>query len=132
MSLLPDFGDLFQLAKKSLTVEEQQKFMIVWEELLKAKERIHELENEVKDLEEKLRIKGNIQYEAPVCWLKKEETKEKDGPFCQQCWEANGVLIHLQENDQGFLCTNCKNFFLKKGARSTIRGTGARGNLPNY
>jgi DNA-binding transcriptional MerR regulator len=137
--VFPTFSELFQLAKKGFSIEEQQKFMAAWEELVSAKERIHELENEVKDLEEKLKIKSRIDYIAPAYWLKKEDTQENppplDGPFCQQCFDAHGLLIRLQDVDQMYLCMNCKNRFWKKrpdGSQSTIRGTGERKGWLNY
>jgi hypothetical protein len=64
----------------------------------------------IKDLSEKLKIKGQVSYEAPFYWLSDEG--KKDGPFCQKCYDTDQKLIRLQGQDNDIWhCFTCKNYF---------------------
>ena len=77
---------------------------------MEMQKRIADLENENKDLKEKLRIKEDLIYENNSYWINKEG--KKDGPFCSRCWDKNKDLIRIHRivgNDRK--CPECKNHF---------------------
>ncbi|NKE72375.1 hypothetical protein [Candidatus Manganitrophus noduliformans] len=66
-------------------------------------------DKKIKELEEAIEIKAKLKWEAPYYWL---VDKEKDGPFCQQCYDKDSELIHLQGNGEGYWnCKTCKNHY---------------------
>jgi len=56
-------------------------------------------------------VKETILYKAPSYWKKSGD--EKDGPFCQRCYDAEGKLIRLQEQSSTdrWFCHACKSYF---------------------
>ncbi len=57
-----------------------------------------------------IETKHNIKYEKPYYWL--GEGQERDGPFCQRCFDNGGKLIRLQDYENGYWdCKVCKNTY---------------------
>jgi hypothetical protein len=67
-----------------------------------------EKDEEIKRLKEALEIKQQVKYEKPYYWLC--EGDNKDGPYCQHCFDKEGKLIRLQSfNNNGYWrCMVCK------------------------
>lgn len=63
----------------------------------------------IKELNQKLGIKGALQWDMPYYWL--VDGNMKEGPFCQQCYDNNQKLIRLQGTGTiGVWCCNtCNN-----------------------
>ncbi len=80
------------------------------EELLRVQDENHSLKKQIKDLNEKLTQKERLQYIKPSYWL--VDGEEKDGPYCQKCYDANQMLIRLQggRNDV-WSCHECKSTY---------------------
>lgn len=73
----------------------------VQEELL-AKDR------EIKELQESLTTQRAMKYAAPFYWDEREG--QRDGPFCQQCYDSQRKAIRLQQSDEGYWsCNTCHN-----------------------
>ena len=67
-------------------------------------------------LENQLKLKNDLVYEAPYYWMINSD-EEKEGPFCQNCYDTDGKLIRLQKfgsNDR-WKCYHCKSLFKGKG-----------------
>ena len=67
-------------------------------------------------LENQLKLKNDLVYEAPYYWMINSD-EGKEGPFCQNCYDTDGKLIRLQKfgfNDQ-WKCYHCKSLFKGKG-----------------
>jgi hypothetical protein len=78
--------------------------------LAEIQQTILEKDNIIKELNEKLKLKEKLNFETPFYWL--QESEDKDGPFCQHCYDKDSKLMRLQKFDQGrWQCTVCKNFF---------------------
>lgn len=103
--------DILDLLKKGATVEDQEKIMKLREAILEFQEEKIKLKKKVKELQEALEIKESIVYEPPYYFI--EKNGEKDGPFCQVCFDNSGKLIRLQEQKQKGLwkCLYCDEFF---------------------
>lgn len=58
----------------------------------------------------KKEIKEEVKYESPYYW--KFRDGEKDGPFCQCCYDKNHSLIRLQKRVKGYWeCKVCNNSY---------------------
>jgi len=57
---------------------------------------------------DKLNLKENLFYEKPYYWKKITE-QEKEGPYCQLCYDKDQKLIRLQDWGNGeWNCQSCK------------------------
>jgi len=65
-----------------------------------------EKDAEVRDLKAKLEVRAKLQWEKPYYWL--IDGTEKDGPFCQHCYDKNRELIRLQGSSGYWECKACK------------------------
>ena len=88
----------------------QDTLFFIREELLKIQDENHGLKSKVKELEEKLKEKNKLKYIKPSYWLR--EGENKDGPFCQKCYDTDEKLVRLQGgNNDTWHCHNCKSTF---------------------
>jgi len=72
-----------------------------------------EKDDEIKALNQKLNTKEKLQWEQPYYW--RIDGNQKEGPFCQQCYDKNHELIRLQGSNNGYWeCKTCKNFYKDK------------------
>uniref|UniRef100_UPI0040574DBF hypothetical protein n=1 Tax=Candidatus Electronema sp. TaxID=2698783 RepID=UPI0040574DBF len=63
--------------------------------IAKFKEILSEKDEEIHRLNGQLKKHGSILWESPYYFLAKENG-EKDGPYCQKCYDSNKKLIRLQ------------------------------------
>lgn len=77
-----------------------------------------EKDAEIRELKENLSVKEKVTWEEPSYWLINGENK--DGPFCQQCYDKNKELIRLQGNGEGYwVCKACQNSYVDSSHDST-------------
>ena len=75
-----------------------------------------ELKAKIKELEEKLNKKEEMDWEPPFYWVNNGDAK--DGPFCQKCYDSESKLIRLQNADKGaWRCVSCNNNFFEGSNR---------------
>ncbi len=80
------------------------------QQIAEIQETLIEKENELKLVKNQLAIKSKLKWESPYYWL--IENSQKDGPFCQQCYDKNRELIRLQGNGGGYWeCMTCRNSY---------------------
>ena len=97
-----------KLQSEQVNIHEQN--MKLREDLIIEKEKSQRLSVLVKKLESQLEVKGKIQYEKPSYWL--IDGDQKDGPFCQRCYDVENRLVRLQGDDYDYWrCRDCKNGF---------------------
>lgn len=88
-------------------------------EIADVQDLLREKDTKIRELEEALKVKATLKYEAPYYWL--IQSGEKDGPFCQQCYDNEGKVIRLQGGGNGIWhCKTCKQIFNDKTYRSPI------------
>ena len=109
---LPTYKDIVELLKKGATVEAQEQIMELREGALALQEENFGLREKVRNLEESLRIKGQLQFDGASYWL--SDGNKTDGPFCQHCYDTSGKLIRLQDWGDTWNCFACKNYPEKK------------------
>jgi len=71
----------------------------------------------VKELEEKLRVRDEVEFDGELYWMKTPKPDgKKDGPFCQKCYDSTGKPFRLQ-NGRGrgreWRCLQCSNLYGK-------------------
>ena len=115
--MIPNYKEIVELIKKGATVEAQEKIMELRVAALEYQEENAELKLRVKELEEELEVKGNLEYSSSAYWLWREDDAGdytiKDGPFCQRCYDADKKLIRLQDWDKAWSCMNCEKSYDK-------------------
>jgi len=92
-------------------------------ETAEIKSLIIEKDEKIESLKNQLKLKNDLIYEAPYYWMK-NENDEKEGPFCQKCYDASKQLIRLQKfgtNDR-WKCHNCDNVFNGRGNTPKRKG----------
>ncbi|WP_272700111.1 hypothetical protein [Desulfovibrio sp. Fe33] len=99
--------DLFEAGRfdegKVLLKSLQDEFMAVCDENEALKRQLAEVA-EVLDLAEKVRFDGQ-KY-----WL--EEDGERKGPFCQVCYDRDGLLVHLHKHENHWECRSCHGLYM--------------------
>jgi hypothetical protein len=92
-------------------------------EIAEVQDLLREKDTKIRELEEALAVKGSLEYEAPYYWLAHED--KKDGPFCQQCKDADGKLIRLQQRRVrgGWECKTCDKHFNDKNYREPVHSS---------
>lgn len=87
-------------------IEKGAELLEIKSNLLDAKDNVLELraaliekDEEIQKLKEELKFQKEVVYEEPVYWHLKENG-EKDGPYCQKCYDGDNKLIRLQSLDR--------------------------------
>lgn len=119
MSVFPDFNEIKDLIKKGATLEAQEKIMELRVLIVNLQQENISLKNENKALIEELDIKGKMQFDGSVYWLKhkNEANGNKDGPFCPACFDKDKKSIRLQHiKGDGYIeaywsCNVCKSHY---------------------
>ncbi|MGH8083981.1 MAG: hypothetical protein ACREPV_01720 [Lysobacter sp.] len=70
-------------------------------------------DDQIKGLNEQLEVKGKVVWESPYYWL--VAGNDKDGPFCQRCYDKDISLVRLQGSGNGYWeCKACKSDYRDK------------------
>lgn len=106
--MLPKYKDIVELIKKGSTIEAQEKIMELREAAIELQDEHRELKEKIRELEEKLKLKESVVWDKPYYWY--GEGDDRQGPFCQRCYDSDGKLVRLQggKNDKWY-CHECKN-----------------------
>ena len=106
MSLLETAKDAYDLAKKGMTIELQEKIMELREEALSVQEENLQLRKRVIELEHKITIDSAMEFKKPF-YIKSGD----EHPFCPVCWEKDKSPIHLKGpagDPEWYQCPVCK------------------------
>ena len=106
---LPTYKDIIELIKKGATVEAQEKIMELRETALSLQEENIAFRERIKILEDELKLKQQLKFEKTKYWL--IDGQNKDGPFCQRCYDVEKHLVRLQDYENCWYCIACKNGF---------------------
>ncbi|EGB14084.1 hypothetical protein DND132_0869 [Pseudodesulfovibrio mercurii] len=102
--------DLFEAGRldegRVLLKSLQDEFLAVCDENEALKRQLAEVA-EVLDLAEKVRFDGQ-KY-----WL--DEDGERKGPFCQVCYDRDGLLVHLHRHEKHWECQSCHSLYVASG-----------------
>jgi len=110
MSMLPKYKDIVDLIKKGSTIEAQEKIMSLREAAIELQDENQVLRDKILLLEKELEIKAKLEWEKPYYFLVDKD--EKEGPYCQLCYDKEHKLIRLQGGNRGsWFCHSCKSSF---------------------
>lgn len=63
------------------------------------------LKTQLQEYEDILYLAKNLEYDGNSYWLKTGTIKQ--GPFCQRCFDKDGLLIRLNEQGSKWRCLTC-------------------------
>jgi hypothetical protein len=63
------------------------------------------LRSQLSEVAEVLDMSEHMEFDGQKYWI--IEDNERKGPFCQLCYDRDGLLIRLQEKSRHFLCHGC-------------------------
>ena len=99
--------DLFEAGKfeegRALLKSLQEEFLAVCDENEALKAQLAEVA-EVLDLAEK------VQFDGQKYWL--YDGGQRKGPFCQVCYDRDGLLVHLHEHEKHWECQSCHGLYM--------------------
>ncbi len=75
-------------------------------EIANIREAVSEKETQINELNKKLEVKENIVWQEPYYFI--VENGNKDGPYCQKCYDSKNLLIRLQGDEGWWECLECK------------------------
>ncbi|MBI5817527.1 MAG: hypothetical protein HZA88_00920 [Verrucomicrobia bacterium] len=109
MSLVDNAKDIYELVKKSATIEVQEKLMGLREEALTLQEENLSLKKRVRDLEEAAEKRVELQIDGEMYWRVKQGG-QREGPFCTRCHDTKSQLVHLRKDYASYdwYCLECK------------------------
>ena len=81
------------LAKKESNAELREMLLDLQEKAQDVREENQQLRSMIKELENKLRIRDEMDFDGKVYWSKQEQ--ETDKPFCPVCFDRDEKRIHL-------------------------------------
>ncbi|QUJ69004.1 hypothetical protein KDD30_00730 [Photobacterium sp. GJ3] len=109
--------DIAKLIKESGTSLEQAEINMKLAELISAladaklevsdlKELLVSKDEEIRKLQESQDLKKHMIWEKPYYW--NMQSRDKEGPYCPQCFDSDTKLIRLQEHNVGsWHCRTC-------------------------
>ncbi len=127
---MSNIKELLELAKKSLTVEDQKKIVKLEYEIMALERKSLELEKE--NLELKNRLNEKTQLKNNDIGYYAEDDPERI--FCRVCFEQDKKRMTLTEiknpnHSFSYYCYNCKNYF---GEKPTLPKPKQRKDKPRY
>jgi len=108
MTIFDNLKSVAKVLQEAGKIEQYKQILEAQEKLLEMQKIIADLENENKELRNKLEIKENLVYENNTYWTKRDD--KKDGPYCSCCWDSEKKIIrmHPSGNPAFYYCPNCK------------------------
>jgi hypothetical protein len=112
---IPTYKDIVELIKKGATVEAQERIMELREAVLELQEENVALKQKNRELEEALKLKGELHFDGAVYW--QNENNNRVGPFCPQCLDVDENLVRLQNYNDAWYCTKHRQPYNKQSGR---------------
>ena len=118
LSSVKTASEIAQLLKQSSSSFEQAEAKLRLADLISAladarmqiaevKEALIEKDSEIRALTDAALRKNQLEWEKPYYWLKLGA--DRDGPYCQKCYDSESKLIRLQGGQNGtWSCFSCK------------------------
>ncbi|MGB3477593.1 MAG: hypothetical protein WBB67_00350 [bacterium] len=110
MGLFDDLKSIAEVLQEANKIEQYKQILDIQQQLLEMQKKMRAQVAEIEELQEKLKIKGDILFKNPAYWIKKKDGLW-DGPFCPTCWDGEKKLIRLVERFPGrniLRCNICK------------------------
>jgi len=108
------FSSVLDLYKKGANLEAEQTLLELREAFFSLKEENLDLKEQVQELKEEMKILEDLSYEEPFYFSGVGDNK--DGPFCQKCFDVDKTLVRLipvTTFKGSHKCKNCDNYYGK-------------------
>jgi len=115
MSILDNAKVVADLVKKYNDQELYQKLIDLRDEIFTLKEENLKLKETVGQLRDNLKLKETVMWERPFYWIQNGD--ERDGPYCQKCYDGETKLVRLQQRDSRgeWDCLQCGTYLTGPG-----------------
>lgn len=112
MSFISDLQAIGKVLQKAGNIELYEKLLSIQEKAVEIMEENQKLLEEKLKLENKLKIKGSLNFETNMYYEVDKKGKRKDGPFCSRCWDHDDKLIrmHQSKKNGSSWCPECKTY----------------------
>lgn len=107
--------DLINEGKKDEALVLQRALQDQFMALYKENETLRGQLAEVADI---LDLSDCIVFDGHMYWL--EDEGEREGPYCQVCYDRDGELVRLAAHDRHWECKNCNNLYMKPHAKPSV------------
>ena len=68
------------------------------------------LKTQLSDVADVLDLAEKVQFDGQKYWL--VDDGERKGPFCQICYDRDGLLINLQGHENHWECQSCRSLYM--------------------
>lgn len=117
------FKRALNLCKEGRYEEAEAVLKSLQEEFLAVCEENEALKLQLTEVADVLDLADKVQFDGQKYWLMEEN--EKKGPFCQVCYDRDGLLVHLQEHDNHWECQSCQGLYMiPRGAEAPSKKKG--------
>lgn len=107
MGIIDNAKDIADLIKKMGNMELYEKIIDLRDQIFSLREENLKQKEQITQLKNQMSVKEKVTYEAPYYWTTTDEG-QKDGPFCQKCYDKDSELIRLQDCKRGtWKCLSC-------------------------
>lgn len=79
------------------------------EQLRTKEDTIRELKQEIRDLRDKEDLRSRMALDHHAYYMKDASGRlNKKEPYCQRCFDVDGIACHLEKKHEFGICHNCK------------------------
>jgi hypothetical protein len=105
------FKQVYELFLKGKAEEAKTILTDLQEKYIEVSDENELLRTQIQEFEDILFLAKNLEYDGMSYWLKTAAIKQ--GPFCQRCFDKDGLLIRLSEHDDMWKCLTCGADFVR-------------------
>jgi hypothetical protein len=112
MGLIGDIKDAAKLVQQIGNMDLYKRILDLQAEAMELVETARAKDEEISELKKKLQVRGQIVYFTAAYYVKNDKGEVMTGePFCQRCYDVEGLMCRLQMDGVYGLCHNCKSRF---------------------
>lgn len=105
------FKQALDLAKAGRWEEARETLRDLQDEYLALCEENQALKRQLCEVADTLDLAENMRFDGRKYWL--EIDGRREGPYCQVCYDRDGKLVRLQQQQRHWQCKGCGNLYLK-------------------
>lgn len=106
-----NFRKVLELFNEGRKKDASDLLKIIQEEYLELYAENKALKKQITEVAEVLDLAECMDFDGQKYWI--NEDNVKSGPYCQVCYDTEGILVRLQECKNSWECFACKNIFVK-------------------
>jgi hypothetical protein len=123
------FKQALDLARAGRWEEARQTLKGLQDEFIALYDENQALKQQLREVAEVLDLSESMRFDGQKYWLETEDNRE--GPYCQVCYDQHGKLLRLQEQKRHWQCKGCGNLYLKLEKRKDSEPRQAGSHFPS-